>query len=71
MMSKSVKRNFQYNGNVDRIYKNGTFEYPDQPYNFLFKNFSYIYVFNKFFLDIITDHNKDFMKNILLNLWKR
>ncbi|MGE4385440.1 MAG: hypothetical protein AB7E39_06220 [Endomicrobiaceae bacterium] len=66
MMSKSAKRNFQYTGNVDWIYKNGTFKYPDQPYNFLLKNFSYSYVFNKFFLNIIAEHNKDFYEKYFI-----
>lgn len=71
IMSESVKRNFQYTGNVDWIYKNGTFEYPDQPYNFLLKNFSYSYIFNKLFLDVIVEHNKDFYEKYLIKSLER
>lgn len=67
LMDQSVNRNFQYTGNRDWIYKNGVFVYPEQPYEFILKNFAKCYLFNAVLLDIFNRINRTFYENYMLD----
>ncbi len=70
LMDQSMKRNFQYVGNRDWLYKNGRFISPDQPYGFILNFFSKCYIFNAVFLDLFNRINRTFYEDYMIDSLK-